>query len=75
MNGVSNSARHRLDFGPLRRVGNGMKGGAEREAAFIAAGVDVDHHPHLRENARLDEIRDAIGDGAAGIARETRGSC
>src|SRR5258708_5400679 len=34
-----------------------MKGSAESETAFVAAGMQVNHDAHLRENARLRGAR------------------
>ncbi len=58
------------DFGELRRVGYRMERCAEGESAFAAAGVHIDDYAHPGKNVCLDEVGDAIGDGAARIAGE-----
>ena len=38
------------DLGELLRIGNGVEGCAQGEAALPAAGVHVNHHPHPRKD-------------------------
>ena len=62
--------RDQVHFLALRPVRNRMKGCTQGEAAFIAAGMHVNYDAHLRENARLYEICNAVRDRAARITRK-----
>lgn len=57
-----------FDFGGLGGVGDGVEGGAEGEGTFASAGVDVDDDAAEGEDLGGDEVGDAGGEGAVGVA-------
>src|SRR3974390_2935510 len=57
------------DLGALHGIGNGGERSAESEDALLASRVNVQHHAHLREDAGLDKVRDAIGNRPPRVSR------
>ena len=54
----------------MDRIVEGVEGGARHDLEVGAGGVDVDDDVGAREDLVVDEARDALGDGASGIAGE-----
>ncbi len=57
-------------LGALRGIGDRVERRAEREDGLASARVQIDDDARAREDLRLDEVGDAIGERAARIAGE-----